>query len=255
MKYTRYNIKSKPKKNNSFLFYLAITLLLALLLGTFIFKFILKDSTKIGFLKGGDISNAEQQQQSNSKETDKGGIMESEDSSEVKGQDSASEYNFYILQCGVFKVKKNADETLNKLSTFGNPFTGQEGELLKIYFGIYSDKNIEKGISILKEKGIDNSKITINIPIEDKSTTQFCEIVDSLLQVVNKTLESDVKSINTSELKKWVDGLEKVDESMKQYNEVNSLKEYIKALPDEVDKNKDGEVLKYVYDELIKFKK
>ncbi len=120
---------------------------------------------------------------------------------------------------------------------------------------MYSDKNIENGVSILKEKGIDNTKVTINIPMEDNSTKQFCEIVDSLLQVVNKTSESGVKSINTSELKKWIDGLEKIDENMKQYNEVNSLKEYIKALPDEVDKNKDGEVLKYVYDQLIKFKK
>jgi len=236
MKYTRYNIKSKPKKSNSFLFYLAITLLMALLLGTFIFKFILKDSGKIGFLKGLDISNSEQKQNSG-KEPNKG---------EVKEEG---------LQCGVFKVKSNAEETLNKLSSFGNPFIGEEGELSKVYFGIYSDKNIESGASILKEKGVDNTKVTINIPMEDKSTKQFCEIVDSLLQVVNKTSESGVKSINSSELKKWIDGLEKIDETMKQYNEVNSLKEYIKALPDEIDKTKDGEVLKYVYDQLIKFKK
>ncbi|WP_346887190.1 SPOR domain-containing protein [Clostridium sp. UBA1056] len=253
MKYTRYNIKSKPKKNNRFLFYLAITLLMALLLGTFIFKFILKDSGKIGFLKGGEINN--KQQQSNGKEVGKGEAKETEKLSEVKGQEVISEYNFYILQCGVFKVKQNADETLSKLSAFGNPFIGQEGELSKVYFGIYSDKNIESGVAILKEKGIDSSKMIINIPIEDDSTTQLCEIVDSLLQIVNKTLESGVKSINTSEFKKWVDGLDKIDENMKQHNEVNSLKEYIKALPDEVDKSKAGEVLKYIYDQLVKFKK
>jgi len=61
--------------------------------------------------------------------------------------------------------------------------------------------------------------------------------------------------VYTSEFKKWVDGLDKIDENMKQHNEVNSLKEYIKALPDEVDKSKAGEVLKYVYDQLVKFKK
>ncbi|HBA03049.1 MAG TPA: hypothetical protein DCW51_03250 [Clostridium sp.] len=254
MKYTRYNIKSKPKSSNSFLFYLAITLLLALLLGTFIFKFVLKDSGKIGFIKGIDMNNSKQQQNSG-KVPGKSEVKEEGNSTEVKEEKAVSEYNFYILQCGVFKVKSNADETLNKLSAFGNPFIGQEGELSKVYFGMYSDKNIENGVSILKEKGIDNTKVTINIPMEDNSTKQFCEIVDSLLQVVNKTSESGVKSINTSELKKWIDGLEKIDENMKQYNEVNSLKEYIKALPDEVDKNKDGEVLKYVYDQLIKFKK
>ncbi|WP_150843822.1 MULTISPECIES: SPOR domain-containing protein [unclassified Clostridium] len=254
MKYTRYNIKSKPKSGNSFLFYLAITLLLALLLGTFIFKFVLKDSGKIGFIKGIDMNNYKQQQNSG-KVPGKSEVKEEGNSTGVKEEKAVSEYNFYILQCGVFKVKSNADETLNKLSAFGNPFIGQEGELSKVYFGMYSDKNIENGASILKEKGIDNTKVTINIPMEDNSTKQFCEIVDSLLQVVNKTSESGVKSINTSELKKWIDGLEKIDENMKQYNEVNSLKEYIKALPDEVDKNKDGEVLKYVYDQLIKFKK
>ncbi len=254
MKYTRYNIKSKPKSGNSFLFYLAITLLLALLLGTFIFKFVLKDSGKIGFIKGIDMNNYKQQQNSG-KVPGKSEVKEEGNSTGVKEEKAVSEYNFYILQCGVFKVKSNADETLNKLSAFGNPFIGQEGELSKVYFGMYSDKNIENGASILNEKGIDNTKVTINIPMEDNSTKQFCEIVDSLLQVVNKTSESGVKSINTSELKKWIDGLEKIDENMKQYNEVNSLKEYIKALPDEVDKNKDGEVLKYVYDQLIKFKK
>jgi hypothetical protein len=255
MKYTRYNIKSKQKKSNSFLFYLTITLLMALLLGTFIFKFILKDSGKIGFLKDVDISNSGQQQGSSSKESGKGEVKEGENSSVVKEQEAVSEYNFYILQCGVFKVKSNADEILNKLSSFGNPFVGQEGELSKVYFGIYSDKNIEDGLAILKEKGIDNTKVNINIPMEDDSTAQLCEILDSLLQVSNKTSESGVKSINTSELKKWVDGLDKIDETMKQYNEVNSLKEYIKVLPDEVDKTKDDEVLKYVYDQLIKFKK
>jgi len=227
---------------------------MALLLGTFIFKFILKDSGKIGFLKGLDISNSEQKQNSG-KEPSKGEVKEEGNSSEAKEEKAVLEYNFYILQCGVFKVKSNADETLNTLSSFGNPFIGQEGELSKVYFGIYSDKNIESGASILKEKGVDNTKVTINIPMEDKSTKQFCEIVDSLLQVVNKISESGVKSINSSELKKWIDGLEKIDETMKQYNEVNSLKEYIKALPDEIDKTKDEEVLKYVYDQLIKFKK
>ncbi len=199
--------------------------------------------------------NNSKQQQNSGKVPGKSEVKEEGNSTGVKEENAVSEYNFYILQCGVFKVKSNADETLNKLSAFGNPFIGQEGELSKVYFGMYSDKNIENGASILKEKGIDNTKVTINIPMEDNSTKQFCEIVDSLLQVVNKTSESGVKSINTSELKKWIDGLEKIDENMKQYNEVNSLKEYIKALPDEVDKNKDGEVLKYVYDQLIKFKK
>lgn len=256
MKYTRYNISPKHKKENKFLFYLALTLLMALLLGTFLFKFVFQNSGKIGFLKGGESSQLEENLKNEATEQEQGSKNEVEQhSGEGSGEVAVSEYKFYLLQCGVFKVKENANGVISKLTPLGNPFIGQEGELSKVYFGIYSSENIDAGVAILNDKGIENTKVSINIPATDLSTTQYCKIIQSLLQIINKGSEGEVKSINTAELKKWTGTLDSISEDMDKYNEVNTLKEYINAFPDQVDKTQIESMTKYLYDEIIKFKK
>ncbi|MEG1255163.1 SPOR domain-containing protein [Clostridium sp.] len=255
MKYTRYNIKSKQKKSNNFLFYLAITLLIALLLGSFVVKFILKDSGKIGFGNMENKGQVEDNSKEKNLEDDKNGDDSKENDKVGSDEVAATEYNFYILQCGVFKVKENAAELMSKLGDVGMPFIGEEGEFSKVYFGIYSSENIEEGVNILKGKSIDNTKVSINIPVEDISTTQLYKIIDGLLQIVNKTSESGVKSVNTAEFKNWVKELEPIEDSMKEYKEVTELKEYINALPEDVNKEGIKDMPKFIYDKLIRFKK
>ncbi|GEM_PF-326176 len=263
MKYTRYNVKPKKKQGSNLIFYLALILLLALVLGTFIQKFLLQGGNSIWFKN--------QSQQEQGQPTDPSG--ENGDSNPVgdgnqggtpvgddeKPQDNSGEvvgdkYNFYLLQCGVFKVQENATKLLNTIKPYGNPFTETEGEVTKVYFGIYTDETIESASEQLKAKSIENSKVTVSVPVKDLSTGQLCKIVDNLLQIMNKTNESGVKSINTAEIKTWIGQLEAVDSSMKDYESVEEMKTYINNLPDEVDKNSFDDGLKLIYSKLIGFK-
>ncbi len=256
MKYTRYNINPKHKKENKFLFYLALTLLLALLLGTFLFKVVFEGSGLIGFLKNGNSSEVQQnsKKDNGAKEQDSK-VEETQNSGDDSEGTTVSEYKFYLLQCGVFKVKENANGVMSKLSSLGKPFVGQEGELSKVYFGIYSSESIDAAVTILNGKSMENTKVTINIPVKDISTTQYCKTIESLLQITNKASEGGVESVKTAELKKWTGTLEAISEGMDKYKEVSTLKEYINALPDQVDKTQIDAMTKYLYDELIKLKK
>lgn len=254
MKYTRYNMKPKKKQGNNLLFYLALTLLLALVLGTFAQKILLQEGDGIWFEKEKSQSGVEQEPtsgNSNDESQDKGGTTEEENKD---GEVVKEKYNFYILQCGVFKVEENAKKVLDKLKSYGEPFTEVEGDLTKVYFGVYSEENVISATEILKNNGIDNSKITITVPVEDLSIGQLCKLAENMIEVINKTCESEVKSLNTTDIKAWVAALEPVDTNMKQYTAVEEMKSYISNLPEEVDKSSLQDGMKLIYDKIKIYK-
>lgn len=256
MKYTRYNLKPKRKNSNNFLFYLAIILLLALLLGTGIHSIAKKSGT---LWYKNEINNEVKEKEEVEKNTptekneDKQPeqVKDDEGKSPIVGDDSCE---FYILQCGAFKVKENADKIISKMSSVGTPFIISEGELTKVYFGIFSKEKLNDGIAALESVGVESSKVSIKIGAKDISTVQMCESIDGLLQIVNKTCEPGVQSVKTDELKAWVGGLEEIGESMESYENAKTLKEYINSLPQEVDKNLGKDILVNIYNILIKYK-
>ncbi len=237
MKYTRYDIKNKKSKKNmgASLLYFGVTLIIAVILGTIGSKFLFRH---------GAIDNDKKQEIDTSIVEEKG------------NKTTTGDYKLYLVQCGVFKVKENAEEVVKKLSNLGEPITEQQGELYKVYFGIYTEEQSKNICENLKEKSIDSTRIPINIIYEDLSTGQLCKITDSVLQVINKVYESQIEYVNTEELKKWTQSLDPIDETMKHYSEVQQLKEYVNNLPDKIKKGdkqvQEGRSL--VYEKLIKFK-
>lgn len=266
MKYTRYNVKPKKKQGSNLMFYLALTLLLALVLGTFVQKYFLQDGNSIWF-KNQSQQSGESLDKSSGESEEGGSNSSSQDGSNVdtpvsendKLQDNSGEvlgeqYKFYVMQCGVFKVQENANKVLETLKLYGRPFTDSQGELTKIYFGVFTEETYGLAEDILKGKGIDTSKVTITVPVEDLSTGQMCKIIDNLIQIMNKTYESGVKSINTADIKGWVSQLEEVNDTMKDYESVKDLKNYIQNLPEVVDKNSFEDGMKLIYDKVKAFK-
>lgn len=261
MKYTRYNVKPKKKPGNNLMFYVALTLLLALILGTFMQKIFLKEGSGIWFKdESGQEENSKPSSDNleNSPESSNGEKDTSkvgDDHKDEKGEVVGSQYNFYLMQCGVFKVKENADKLVESLKAYGKPFLDTEGELTKIYFGVYTDETYDSVSTLLKSKGIDTSKVTINVPIEDLSTGQLCKSLDNLIQIITKTYEPGVKSIKTSDIKNWISSLDPIESSMKNYDSVEELKVYINNLPEEVDKTSFEDGMKFIYDKIKEFKK
>ncbi|MBD8048080.1 MAG: SPOR domain-containing protein [Clostridium argentinense] len=235
MKYTRYNIK--PKKKSSNLLYLIIVMLIALVLTVMFFnKFYYKDDLKKNNGSTNEIK----------KEEKKEAVKDTEEN--IKSS------NFILIQCGVFKVKDNADKVKNQLSSFGSPFLVQQDNTYKVYQGIYTEEDCDKVIEKLNKNKIQNTKIVITLPYEDLSVVELSKIIDAELKIINKTSDAQVKSIKTNELKKWVSSLENLNEDTSLYKDVKEMKDYIASLPEEVDKKKSEEMNIYIYNKLIKFK-
>ncbi|MDU4889014.1 MAG: SPOR domain-containing protein [Clostridium sp.] len=264
MKYTRYNGRPKKKQGSNLLFYVALTLLLALVLGTFVQKFLLKEGNGIWFKNQGQQGQGQTKEPSesgsgNQNEGDSNSAApitedENEKDKDGDGEVVKDKYNFYILQCGVFKVQENANKVLDTLKLYGRPFTETEGELTKVYFGVYTDETIGAATELLSSKGIENSKVTITVPVEDLSAGQLCKISENMIEVMNKTYESGVKSLKTSDIKGWVGGLDAIESTMKQYEAVEEMKTYINNLPEEVDKSALQDGMKLIYDKIKAFK-
>jgi hypothetical protein len=238
MKYTRYNVKQKKKNKNNFLLYLAITLLVALTLGTAL-SFLFHKEDNVGQSPTKITDNKENSNPEQTKDANKG----------------QPNHEFYLLQCGVFKVKENAEALRKSVEGIGNPFIVEEGELFRVYFGVYPKDQWEAAANMLKEKGISFSKSTMEVYYEDLSTGELCQIIEANFKIINKASEPNVKSVKTTELKNWVNSLQPIEEGMKQYKDVNELKAHIQSLPEEINKTKAAEMIVINYNKLKQFKK
>lgn len=164
-------------------------------------------------------------------------------------------HQFYLLQCGVFKVKENAEALRKTVEPLGSPFIVQEGELFRVYFGVYAKDQWEPVYNMLKEKGINTTKSVIDVYYDDLSTGELCQIIEANFKIVNKASEQNIKGVKTNELKTWASSLQAIEEDKKHYKDVVELKEYIKGLPEEVDKTKVSEIISITYDKIKQFKK
>lgn len=215
MRYTRYDLK----KENGFKFFIFLLLMIffiAFIIGTFVFKVILKSTA--------DFS-----------------------SNNVKISNSSNKHiEFVAVQGGIYKDKNNADTQKNLLSSYGIPFSIVDSDKTRVCVGIYTDENVKQIIDSLSKNNVDNTKIVFNVYENDPYNVELTEIINANLKILNKLSESDVKSIKTDELKKWCDSLKDVKGSSSNSKLIlKEMKEYINKLPKEIEK-KDGEQ-NYIY--------
>lgn len=261
MKYTRYNIKPKRKSSNNPLFYLAIVLLLALLFATIIVTVLkksgnpmLQDFFNISLPGGEDVSDKKGGESTEAENQGKDQASKGENNGE-EGEATSSSGGYVLLQCGAFKVKENAEKILGDLKVAGNPFIIQDGELYKVYSGIYTKDKAEEAFNSLKSSGVESSRVTIAIDAKDPAGVQLSKCVESLLQVINKFSDNAVVSVETKDLKDWVAKLENLEVSSEVQKDVSSIKDYINNLPEKVDKNQISDMLATVGKIIIKYKK
>lgn len=260
MKYTRYNIKPKRKNSSNPLFYLAIVLLLALLFATIIVTVLkksgspmLQDFFNLSLPSGEEVSDKSGGEGTEPQNQDKEETPKEDTNGEVQGLSSSGCY--VLLQCGAFKVKENAEKTIGDLKVKANPFIIQEGELYKVYSGIYTKDKAEEAFNSLKSSGMESSRVTIAIDIKDQAGVQLDNCVESLLQVVEKFSDNTVVSVETKDLKEWVSKLENLEATSQVQKDVNTIKDYINNLPEKVDKNQVGEIVSTMGEIIVKYKK
>ncbi|MCY6957787.1 SPOR domain-containing protein [Clostridium brassicae] len=224
MKYTRYDMK---RKNNNLVFFIVIIagiLIFAFIAGTIISNFFIKD-------KNNSIKPSENSPKKNTE------IIKKETNKNEKNQENVENITEYsAIQCGVFSNKDNAETLKQELNQFGKTFLVNEGDKVKVIFGIYSQKEEEKVLKLLDSKKKEYSKIKFNIQPKDECDIQICKLIDANLQIIHKLDDSKVKAVHTNQIKEWSSKLEETNKEGENYKALIELKNNINNLPKEMSK-------------------
>ena len=222
MKYTRYNLKRKNKKGITFVVVVFFTLILSILIGALMLK---------GSPASNNIANKK--------------LVPIKNKSAIK---------YIAIQGGLYKVKEYADETLKILSSYGNPFIiTEKDKTMRVLLGVYSEEEATKQMKILLDKGVDNSKMTFEIPQSDLCDVEIMEIINGYFQIISNASDKKVSSVFTADFKKWCLELKEVDSSSKNIATLKDLKSNVNTLPKELSKDKISGLYIYIYNTLQKF--
>lgn len=234
MKYTRYDIR---KRNNSTAGLVIITimiLILAYIIGSVISNLFLKNGKSAAF-------NHEVSQTQNKGET-----------ISKKNGSISSEVLFIALQGGKFTQKSNADEEIEILKPFGNPFIIEEEGKYKVMLGIFSADQAKDVCKILSDNNIENSKMNFTVKQSDLCDKEILEILNGYTEVLTALRGKNVKAVQTEEFKKWCSSLKNTDDKSKNIQILNELKGKVKNMPKEIQKQNTSEYYIYIYSILKK---
>lgn len=154
-----------------------------------------------------------------------------------------------VLQCGYYSKQENAKESLTALAKYCDPFIVEEDGKYRVLAGIYNEGDGLKKMQEFKSNNIDVTKISLNIPDDSLENKKVIEIVNGFLTIINKLQDNEVKSIKTAEFKTWTDKI--IEDGSNNSKEVNDLENYVKNLPDEIDKANSNTNIQELYN-LIK---
>jgi putative uncharacterized protein (fragment) len=234
MKYTKYQYK---KKNNGIklLTSLLMTTLSAISIGLLAAWLLLKVIPNIDGLK--EVNSTPQIEENNNKEN-------TSSNEEVE--------RFTLIQCGYFSKEENAKQVLNGMNSDFNSFIVKDAEgKYRVLAGITTEENSSTLMQKLKEKGIENIKVNLDLNKNDEVENQISAITAGYLEILDTAGKEEVKEVNTSDFKKWTNDLEEISDSDK-IEVLKEYKEHIKALPESINKNNIVSELEYIYSILSK---
>lgn len=234
MKYTKYQYK---KKNNGIklLTSLLMTTLSAISIGLLAAWLLLKVIPNIDGLK--EVNSKPQIEENNN-----------------KGNTSSNEEveRFSLIQCGYFSKEENAKQVLNRINSEFNSFIVKDAEgKYRVLAGITTEENSSTLMQNLKEKGIENIKVNLDLNKNDEVENQISAITAGYLEILDTVGKEEVKEVNTSDFKTWINSLEEISDKDK-IEVLKEYKEHIKALPESINKNNIVSELEYIYSILSK---
>lgn len=153
--------------------------------------------------------------------------------------------NFIALQCGYYSKEENAKELLNSISKYCEPFIVEDEGKYRVLAGVYKEQDGIKKIQEFKTNNIDVAKVNLNIQGDKLEIKKITEVIDGFLTITNKLQEKEVKSIKTAEFKTWVDTV--INDGGIQSKKIEDLNNYVKDLPEEIDKANNDENMKELY--------
>lgn len=229
MKYTKYQYK---KKNQGAKFFssLIMTTLAAVIIGLIGALVLLKFIPNIG---DGNVI------------TDDPAINANSNTDAMEQQ--VQEQKFIFIQCGYFSKEDNANQALAKVQNGYDSFIVEDDTgKFKILVGVANQDEVSKTMDELKAKGIENAKISLTLNKNNKIQGQISGITEGYLQIINTSSQNDVKEVNLSDFKEWINGLEEITEG-EGIEVLKEYKEHINSLPETINKENITSELQYVY--------
>lgn len=258
MKYTRYDIKSKKKKDDwkTTLMMMIGVIVLAILIGSLIFfKVFPKKGWPLGDLTGG--TKKTEIKDNGPKDTKIPPVATDDKKKEDEKTDKVEKPapvtpvvtggSYTMIQCGYFSSKESADAMKSKVGQEGKIIT--EGDKFRVITFIGPEEEALKKSDELTKSGIENTKTRFNIPNTELSDKAIIEMINGGFNILNKLSENGIESVNTEDFKKWTNEL-KVKESDKNYKLFNDFKVKINAIPNQLE-HKDKELIYQMNYEII----
>lgn len=235
MKYTRYNIKKK--RNLSGPLIIIIVSVFALVGGTLLAKIIFKGQP------AKEKATQTVQNKNNSSLQNENGTI-----SNNNANVSEEKFTVYFVQCGYFGNKENADKTKKDIEESKiNTVVISDNSKYRVVAYVGDEKGSDSVLKSLKDKSINAMKMKVDISKTDDADNQVSEIVKGYEKLLDALNKDDVKSVKTSDFKKWASSLKALSTGSN-LKVLNELKTSIKSLPDEIKKAE----AESIYNEIFK---
>ncbi|NLZ35756.1 MAG: SPOR domain-containing protein, partial [Clostridiales bacterium] len=159
-----------------------------------------------------------------------------------------------LIQCGYFSKEENANQILNKIKSDFNAFVVKdEAEKFKVIGAITKEEGSSEILDKLNGKNIESAKFKVSLNEGNIDENQLAAIIDGHLEILNTAYKAEVKEVNTTDFKEWINSLEEVREG----NYLELLKEYkehVKNMPEKINKENINEENVYIYTIISKIK-
>lgn len=265
MRYTRYNYK-KNKNNDILKFILSFVamsifvIIVGVLLANIIIHFLPLNNASTA-----DASNKNEQVQTDNSENASSEVSDGEvdvqANAEVASGEKTSEVqqgtintSFMAIQCGYFAQEENAKETLSKVADGYGAFIYNEADKFKVLAGVYDADEGQAVIDRLTSSGIECAKVEFKLNSTNAIENQIAGIYDGYLEILETAFKDDVKSVDTTDFKKWVSKLDDIKEGDK-YEVLSDLKKHINEVGTEINKENVSNEMQYLYKVLLNFNK
>ncbi|MBS6042093.1 SPOR domain-containing protein [Clostridium baratii] len=248
MGYTRYNYRPRKKPKGNLFTIGIVVVICAIVIGMLMAKYLFKGNIPYGEDNGQKTVEEQNNNTNGSGGNNSEGTVKDNNSS----SNSASK-NFVIIQCGYYGKEENAKKVLQDIPSSFNKLIIKDGDKYRIIAGIYNEESANNMSEELAKKNIDNVKIKCGYETSKDEEAKSYEIINGFMKILNELENEQVKSVNTTEFKKWTKELgqnsnkENVDN-----DELKSIKEYIEKLPEELEREGAKKALEFIYGILIK---
>ncbi|MGE5629068.1 MAG: hypothetical protein ACM3X7_13340 [Solirubrobacterales bacterium] len=154
--------------------------------------------------------------------------------SSAGSKSNSKNVNFTAIQGGMYAKDENVEKEKSALSSYGTPFVVKQGEVSRVFSGIYLEENYQLVIDAMNKNSKTNSKMVFKLNKNDLCDTEIAEIITANIKILNKLSENGVKGVQTKDYKAWVTALKKPDSNSKNIEVIKQLEDYVQKMPDTV---------------------